>query len=80
MIIFCNSKLYLGGKLLAVAKELGLSVEQIKEEDGVRGFDYSTIIVDELVSSTDTVKNNKHYRYNDQDWKGKGKRRKRIIK
>ena len=85
MIIFGNSRFYLGGKLLAVANKLSSTILHIKKEDGVKGFgvrwlDYSTIIVDELISSTDTVKNNKHYRYNDQDWKGKGEIRKRIIK
>lgn len=85
MIILGNSRLYLGGKLLAVAKELGMAVESIKKDTGVRGFgvrgfDYSTIIIDDLISSADSVKNNKHYRDNDQNWKGKGKRRKMMIK
>lgn len=84
MIILGNSRLYLGGKLLAVAKELGMLVESIKKDTGVKGFGTNSFILDELISSTDVVKNNKHYIYNDQDWKGKGKgkgkRRKRIIK
>lgn len=80
MIILGNSRLYLGGKLLAVANKLSFTILHIKKEDGVRGFVTNSFILDELISTTDIVKNNKHYRYNDQDWKGKGKIRKRRDK
>lgn len=80
MIILGNSRLYLGGKLLAMARECGLSVEIIKKDTGVKGFGTNSFILDELISSTATVKNNKHYRDNNQNWKGKGKRRKIMVK
>lgn len=80
MIILGNSRLYLGGKLLAMAKELGMVVESIKKDTVVKGFGTNSFILDELISSTDSMKNNKHHRDNDQNWKGKGKRRKMIVK